>query len=58
MAASAHDIARVAAGIRTAAAEAGVALPVDYTCTLAADGLASEPALAVTRLGDSVQVFS
>ncbi len=34
-----HDIEWSAAGLRRAAAEAGVALPVDYARTLAADGL-------------------
>jgi hypothetical protein len=58
MAPSTHDIARVAAGIRTAAAEAGVTLPVEFTRALAADGLAREPALAVTRLGVGVVIHT
>lgn len=34
--------------------EAGVALPVDYSQTAAADGLTRSPVLGVTRLGAGV----
>ena len=46
-----HQIDWVASGLRRAAAEADVELPVSYSQAVAADGLAREPELAVTRLG-------
>jgi hypothetical protein len=49
--ASRHQIEGAASGLRRAAAEVGVALPVDYSQTVAADGLARSPELGVTRLG-------
>lgn len=47
-------VARVAAGLRTAAGEAGVDLPSDYAQAVAADGLARCPQLGVTLLGGGV----
>ncbi len=41
----------VASALRQAAADAGVDLPLSYSLALAADGLAREPELALTRLG-------
>jgi hypothetical protein len=49
--ASRHQIECAASGLRRAAAEAGVALPVDYSQAVAAAGLARSPELGVTRLG-------
>jgi hypothetical protein len=49
-----HGTARVAAGLRQAAAEAGVELSVAYSQAVAADGLAREPELVVKRLGAGV----
>lgn len=49
--ASRHQIEWAAAGLRRAAAEIGVALPVDYSQAVASDGLARSPELGVTRLG-------
>jgi len=52
--ASRHQIEWAASGLRRAAAEVGVALPVDYSQAVAADGLARSPELGVTRLGAGV----
>ena len=52
--ASRHQIEWAASGLRRAAAEAGVALPVDYSQAVAADGLARSPELGVTPLGAGV----
>ncbi|MGH9074055.1 MAG: helix-turn-helix domain-containing protein [Acidimicrobiales bacterium] len=49
-----HQIAWTATGLRRAAAEVGVTLPVAYSQAVAADGLRREPTLGVTRLGDGV----
>ncbi|MGH9068920.1 MAG: hypothetical protein ACRD0J_15725, partial [Acidimicrobiales bacterium] len=49
-----HQIAWTAAGLRRAAAEVGVTLPVAYSQAVAADGLRREPNLGVTSLGDGV----
>ena len=49
-----HQIEWAASGLRRAATEAGVALPVDYSQAVAADGLARATQLAVTRLGAGV----
>ena len=49
--ASRHQIEWAAAGLRRAAAEIGVAVPVDYSQAVASDGLARSPELGVTRLG-------
>lgn len=49
-----HQIDWAASGLRRAAAQAGVALPVAYARAVAADGLGREPALGVTRLGAGV----
>jgi len=53
-----HQIERSAAGVRQAAAEAGVTLPVAYAQALAADGLRREPDLAVRRIGDGVVILA
>ena len=52
--ASAHDVAWVAAGIRRAAAEAGVELPTGYTRAVAAQALARGEEVGVTGLGRGV----
>ena len=49
--ASRHQVEWAASGLRRAAAEVGVSLPVDYSQAVAADGLARSPELGVTRLG-------
>jgi hypothetical protein len=49
-----HETAYVAAGLRKAAAEAGVELSVAYSQTVAAYGLAREHELVVRRLGAGV----
>jgi hypothetical protein len=49
--ASRHQIEWAASGLRRAAADIGVPLPVDYSQAVAADGLARSPELGVTRLG-------
>ena len=53
-----HQIQWVASALRQAAAEAGVELPLSYSLALAADGLAREPELAITRLGSGVVVHT
>jgi hypothetical protein len=52
--ASRHQIEWAASGLRRAAADIGVPLPVDYSQAVAADGLARSPELGVTRLGAGV----
>ena len=52
--ASRHQIEWAASGLRRAATDAGVTLPVDYSQAVAADGLARSPELGVTRLGAGV----
>ena len=49
--ASAHDVAWVAAGIRRAAAEAGVELPASYARAVATQALARSEEVGVTPLG-------
>ena len=56
--ASRHQIEHVAAGIRRAAAEAGVELPASYAQRVAAEGLAHEANLGVTRLGAGVVIHT
>lgn len=51
---SRHQVEWAASGLRRAATEAGVALPIDYSQAVAADGLARANELAVTRLGAGV----
>ena len=53
-----YQIQWVASALRQAAAEAGVELPLSYSLALAADGLAREPELALTRLGSGVVVHT
>ena len=52
--ASRHQVEWAASGLRRAAAEVGVSLPVDYSQAVAADGLTRSPELGVTRLGAGV----
>ncbi len=56
--ASRHQIEWAASGLRRAASEAGVNLSVDYSRTVAADGLSREPELGVTRLGVGVVIHT
>ena len=56
--ASHRHVEHVAAGIRRAAAEAGVELPVAYAQRVAAEGLAQEADLGVTRLGAGVVIHT
>ena len=53
-----HQAQWVASALRQAAADAGVELPLSYSLALAADGLAREPELALTRLGSGVVVHT
>ena len=53
-----HQIERVAAGVRRAAAEAGVELPASYARRVAAEGLAQEADLGVTRIGAGVVIHT
>lgn len=53
------SVERSAAGLRRAAADlAGIALPVEFSRRVAAHGLAQEPDLAVSRLGDGVVIHT
>ena len=56
--ASRHQIEHIAAGIRRAAAEAGVKLSVVYARRVAAEGLAQEADLGVTRIGAGVVIHT
>ena len=51
---SRHQIEWTVSGLRRAAREAGVTLPVPYSQAVASDGLAREPQIGVTRLGEGV----
>jgi hypothetical protein len=53
-----HHVESVATDVRRAAAEAGVELPVSYARRVAADGLAHEANLGVTRLGAGVVIHT
>ena len=55
---SAHQLAWVAAGLRRAAAEAGVELPIDYSHRVAADALSRAGQVALTRLGAGVVIHT
>ena len=55
---SRHQIDRTASGLRRAAADAGVELPITYSQAVATDGLAREPQLGVTRLGTGVVIHT
>jgi hypothetical protein len=55
---SRHQIEWAASGLRRAAADAGVVLPVTYSQSVATDGLAREPELGVTRLGAGVVIHT
>lgn len=51
---SRHQVQWVAAGLRRAAAAAGLSLPISYSEAVAADGLMREDELAVSPLGSGV----
>jgi hypothetical protein len=54
-----HSVEWSAAGLRRAAADlAGITLPVEFSRTVAADGLRRDPDLAVSRLGDGVVIHT
>lgn len=53
-----HQIAWTAAGLRRAAAGAGVTLPVDFARAVAADGLERADQLAVSRAGAGVVIHT
>jgi len=53
-----HQIAWAAAGLRRAAAAAGITLPVDFTQAVAADGLDRADQLAVSRSGAGVIIHT
>lgn len=53
-----HRVQWVATGLRAAAADAGVALCVGFSETVAAGGLACESELGVTRLGAGVVIHT
>ena len=55
---SRHQIGWTASGLRRAAADAGVELPVAYSQSVATDGLAREPELGITRLGGGVVIHT
>ena len=55
---SRHRVEQVATDLRRAAAEAGVELPVSYARRVAADGLAHDAELGVTRLGAGVVIYA
>ena len=55
---SRHQIEWTASGLRRAAANAGIELPVTYSQSVASDGLAREPELGVTRLGAGVVIHT
>ncbi len=53
-----HQVAWVAAGLRKAARDAGVDLPVDYVQRVTADGLGRTTQLGVTPLGAGVVIHT
>jgi hypothetical protein len=55
---SRHQAEWAASGLRRAATEAGVALPIDYNPAGAADGLTRATQLAVSRLGAGVVLLT
>jgi hypothetical protein len=55
---SRHQIEWTASGLRRAAANAGIELPVTYSQSVATDGLARESELGVTRLGTGVVIHT
>jgi len=55
---SRHQIEWVAAALRRAATDAGIDLPVSYSRAVAADGLAREPEVGITRLGTGVVIHT
>jgi hypothetical protein len=55
---SRHQIEWAASGLRRAAADAGVDMPVTYSRAVATDGLARESELGVTRLGTGVVIHT
>jgi hypothetical protein len=53
-----HNVDWTALGLRRAAADAGVTLPLSYARAVAADGLARAAALALSRLGAGVVIHT
>jgi glycosyltransferase A (GT-A) superfamily protein (DUF2064 family) len=53
-----HQVAWVAAGIRMAAREGGVDMPVDYVRRITTDGLMQKNRLGVSRLGSGVVIHT
>jgi len=53
-----HQIEWAAAGLRRAAAESDITLPVDYARRVAASGLTANTTLGVTRLGAGVVIHT
>jgi len=53
-----HNVDWTALGLRRAAADAGVTLPLAYARAVAADGLARADALALSRLGAGVVIHT
>ena len=53
-----YCVARVAAGVRAAAHDAGVALTFSYAKRVAAEGIARCDQLGVTKLGDGVVIHT
>jgi hypothetical protein len=53
-----HQVERVAAALRRAAADQGVELPVAYARRVATEGLARGGELGVTRLGAGVVIHT
>jgi len=53
-----HQLTWTAAGLRRAARENGVELPVDYSRRVAADGMSRCDQIGVTRLGSGVIIHT
>jgi hypothetical protein len=53
-----HQVAWVASGLRRAARDAGVELPVDYARRVASDALARDDQVGVTKLGAGVVIHT
>jgi hypothetical protein len=58
MAADRHRLAWLAAGLRRAAHDAGVVLPVDYAQRVAVDGIGRCDQLGVTPIGHGVAIHT
>jgi hypothetical protein len=53
-----HSVEWVAAGLRRAAAQVGVTVPVDYARAVAVDGLTRNRELAVSRVGAGIVIHT